>query len=255
MIRSALLCAGLLVSSARADPDPAPAVAVSEVPCPSARGASGASIARGPDGRAWLSWIESGPGDQHALKFSTMDANAATWSAARTIATGSGWFINWADFPALAVGRDGHATAVWFVNNPQSHGAMAHDHGSGYHAMISSTADAGATWSPPARLTRESDAVEFVSLAALADGRTLAVWLDGRGRHAGGKAQQLFARIIGGSSPIRWSIPGSATAARPRWSRCLTAAPWPAIAAAPRRRFATSGRPVTTAAAGRRLGR
>lgn len=201
MIRRILFCAGWLVAAAAAATAPLPPTVVTELPSPAARGASGASLARDPDGRLWLSWLESASGGTHALKFSTLDTNAGQWSAARTIASGAGWFINWADFPAITVGPGGRATAVWFVNNPATHGAAAgHEHGPGYRAMLSTTTDAGATWSPPVPLTRESDSVEFVSLATLADGRVLAAWLDGRGKKAG-SPQQLFARIVGDPSP------------------------------------------------------
>lgn len=202
MIRRVAFLIGLLAAAARADTSPLPLVAVSELPSPAAPGSSGASITRGPDGRPWLSWLEPVSGGARALRFSTLDVAAGKWSAPRTIATGPNWFINWADFPTLAVGPAGRATAVWFVNNPAAHGtASGHDHGPGYRAMLSTTTDDGATWSAPAPLTRESDAVEFVSLVTLADGRVLAAWLDGRGKKNGGIAQQLFARVLGAASP------------------------------------------------------
>lgn len=204
MICRILLWAGLLSAAARAATTPLPPITVAEIPSPAARGSSGASLAAGPDGRIWLSWLEPVSDGQHALRFSTLEPGTDEWAAPRTIARGAGWFVNWADFPALSVGPAGKATAVWFVNNPPDHhAAMAsgHGHGAGYRAWLSYTSDAGASWSAPAPLTRESDAVEFVSLATLADGRVLAAWLDGRGKKAGGTAQQLFARFVGDPAP------------------------------------------------------
>lgn len=195
---------GLAVSALRAAGEKSPpSIQSAALISPAGPGAVGASVVRAPDGRLWLSWIEPAAGGAHALRFSVLDSAAQQWSAARTIAAGADWFINRADFPALAVGAAGHATAVWFVNNPAPAGAAAsHDHhGPGYRALISRTADAGETWSTPAPLTRESDSVEFVSVATLADGRVLAAWLDGRAKKSGGKAQQLFARILGDSGP------------------------------------------------------
>lgn len=66
--------------------------------------------------------------------------------------------------------------------------------------MVSSTIDGGKTWSAPAPLTRETDGVEFVALATLADGRVLASWLDGRGKKSGGPTQ-LYTRIVGDVGP------------------------------------------------------
>jgi len=182
-----------------------PVISVAEIPAPTqAAGASGPSLTMSPDGVAWLTWLEK-TGATTTLRFSTFDPAAKAWTAPRPIAGGPDWFVNWADFPALTAGPNGHATAVWFVNNPAPAAPAAtagHDHhGPGYRAFLSQTRDAGRTWSPPAPLTRESDSVEFVSLATLADGRVLAAWLDGRGRQTGGKEQQLFARILGARDP------------------------------------------------------
>lgn len=172
---------------------------------PSAPGAMAPALVTAPDGTVWLSWVEPAAGGGHALRFATLTAAAPRWSAPRTIASGTDWFLNWADFPSLTVGSDGHATVVWFRTPPAAPAAHAapaagehHHHEGGYIAMVSQTADGGATWSKPAPLSRESQSVEFVALAALADGRVLAAWLDGRGKLAGGKTQRLYARIVGG---------------------------------------------------------
>ena len=170
------------------------------IPNPAGPGASGGSLAVSPDGMVWLTWIEPVAGG-HALRFANRGPAEQGWSEARTIAEGADWFVNWADFPALTAGEDGRATAVWFVNNPVPAAAGAHGgHGHGYHARISRTTDGGRTWSPPERLTRESESVEFVSLATLPDGRVLAAWLDGRGKHRPGDAQRLYARMLGDSA-------------------------------------------------------
>lgn len=187
-----------------------PVIGVEEIASPAGAGAGGATLATAPDGTVWLAWLEpavpspagtDAPGTM-ALRCSTLDPTANQWSTPRTIASGANWFVNWADFPALTVGPAGHATAVWFVNNPPDATAAAHDHhGPGYRAFLSRTTDAGKSWSAPAALTPASDSVEFVSLATLADGRVLAAWLDGRGRKAGGRTQRLCARIVGDEGP------------------------------------------------------
>lgn len=196
----AFLSALVVVTSGAVAAEKAP-VTVSELPVSVARGATGASIARAPDGQLWLSWIEAA-GSGHALRFATFDAAAGKWSSPGTVASGPNWFVNWADFPSLSVDLQGRVVAVWFVNNPAPVAPAEHDHhGPGYRAMLSSSNDHGRFWSAPAPLTRESDSVEFVSLATLADGRVLATWLDGRGKKSGGNVQQLFARVLGDSAP------------------------------------------------------
>ncbi len=201
MIRPALFLvlafAGACVGAFAAEP----ALTVEDLATPAAPvGSLSPSLARGPDGTVWLTWLETQE-RRTALRVATFDPATHGWSAARTIAAGDNWFVNWADFPALTAGPGGRATAVWFVNHPAPPSPPAgagHDpHGPGYRALLSTTTDAGRTWSAPAPLTTESTSVEFVSLATLDDGRVLAAWLDGRAKAAGGRAQQLFARVLG----------------------------------------------------------
>jgi hypothetical protein len=72
---------------------------------------------------------------------------------------------NWADFASLAVGTDGALTAQWFQKSAPDAG--------GYDGWYSRSDDGGRTWRTPARLGHE-----FVALAPLSQGRTLAVWLE-----------------------------------------------------------------------------
>jgi hypothetical protein len=213
-----MLCSAMLARAAEpaAPTAPAPALTATEIPSPAGAGTFGPSLVTAPDGAVWMSWATRAMNGSSALLFSIFDRDAKRWSEPREIATGTDWFLNWADFPALSVGPNGHATAVWFVNNPApvepAPAAPQGHHGPGYRALISQTTDGGKTWSKPAPLTRESDAVEFVSLATLADGRVLAVWLDGRVKkimaahsahvpNAPEPPMQLFARIVGADGP------------------------------------------------------
>ena len=195
-----ILALALALAAAALDAD-GPAIRFENISAPSsAAPVAGPSITTSADGTAWLTWLEQ-ENRTTALKFSTYLPDARRWSTAGTIAQGDNLVINPADFPCLAAGRRGHATAAWYVHNPPGPSvapATAHDHeGPGSHAMVSRTADGGRTWSQPAPLTAESHATEFVSLAALADGRVLAAWLDGRAQKNGAGRQQLFARVLG----------------------------------------------------------
>ncbi len=207
MFRRACLFAALVVSAVAAESNPpaTPAIQVHDFPAPGGSSTIGPSLTAAPDGTLWLTWLEAvtSPTSGTALRFARLEAGADQWSPAQTIASGPNWFVNQADFPALTVGEKGQATAVWFINNPvTTSAAAAHDHhGPGYHALISRTTDGGKTWSAGVPLTRDSDSVEFVSLATLADGRLLAAWLDGRAKKTGGKAMQVYARIIGAEGP------------------------------------------------------
>ncbi len=170
---------------------------VKYVSSPAGPDSMGSSLTTSPEGVTWLSWIESAGEKQNAFKCARFDAANQRWGEARLIASGTDWFVNWADFPVLAAQGD-RLTAVWFVGSSVGD----HDHSS-YHAEFSVSADAGKTWSKPAPVTSDSASVEFVALQPLADGRVLAAWLDGRNRHGGGMKdrQALYARVVGDHGP------------------------------------------------------
>ena len=179
-------------------------VKITALTAPATTGSEGSTITRGADGSIWLSWLQNDGEDLTSLQLARYEPAAQTWGAARTVARGPDWFVNWADFPALAVEANGRLTAVWFINNPPSD-APSNDHAhhrTGYQAWFSRSLDQGRTWTAPARLTAESASVEFVSLQPLHGEGVLAVWLDGRAKRSGEKkAQQLYGRVLGGDEP------------------------------------------------------
>jgi hypothetical protein len=56
------------------------------------------------DGSLSLSWISSNGGEKSTLNFSQF--KDGKWVNPQTMATGSDWFVNWADFPAHAINED-----------------------------------------------------------------------------------------------------------------------------------------------------
>ncbi len=124
------------------------------------------------DGRVHLSWLERGDGRMATLRFATLDGDR--WTEPVSIASGSDFFVNWADFPSVVELPDGRLAAHWLQRT-----------GSGtyhYRVRISQSADAGLTWSEP--LTPHRDGVHaehgFVSLFHWEGDSLAAVWLDGR---------------------------------------------------------------------------
>ncbi len=71
-----------------------------------------AFLTTGPDGRVYLSWIDPENGG-HALRYARWEGTQ--WGKPETIAAGKNWFVNWADFPSLAVGADGSMLAHWLT--------------------------------------------------------------------------------------------------------------------------------------------
>ncbi len=145
---------------------------VTEIASPAAAGSAQASLAVGPDGRVFLSWIEPAGDGRHMLKFSVL--GDSSWSPPRTIASGTDWFVNWADFPALAILPDGSMAAHWLERSgPDTYA---------YGVRIVLSSDSGLSWSAPVTPHRDSTQTEhgFVSMFPAPDGRLGAVWLDGR---------------------------------------------------------------------------
>ena len=117
-----------------------------------------------------LSWVEK-DADRATLKFS--ERTAAGWSAARGVASGTDWFVNWADVPSVMRLADGTLAAHWLQKSGP--GTYAYD------VRLSYSKDDGKTWSPS--FTPHSDGTPtehgFASLFQMPGGLGL-VWLDGR---------------------------------------------------------------------------
>ncbi|MEN9637288.1 MAG: hypothetical protein RL077_5692, partial [Verrucomicrobiota bacterium] len=142
------------------------------LPSPAPANAHCSNLTAAPDGTLHLTYY--GPAAPsapvvnpavRALWHATLAPGATAFSSPRPIVTTPLLMENWADFASLAVGTDGALTAQWF----QKTGPDAH----GYDGWYSRSDDAGRTWRTPASLGHE-----FVVLAPLSQGRTLAVWLE-----------------------------------------------------------------------------
>lgn len=131
-----------------------------------------------PDGRLLLSWIETGNGSAHALKFAAFDGDA--WSAPREIARGEDWFVNWADTPHLTATADGALWAHWLRQSAKATYA--------YDVVLSRSADGGSTWSSPTKVNDDGTPTEhgFVSLWPQSRDSLGIAWLDGRNTAGGG---------------------------------------------------------------------
>lgn len=163
---AALIPASAVVSAQTGPVPGSAALATTVLPTPAAAGSQCSNLATGADGTLYLTWSEPGTAEgEKVLRLATLKPGAAAWSSPLTIVRTPLLMENWADFASLAVGTDGALTAQWFQRSgPDGHG---------YDGWIARSTDRGATWSQPARLGHE-----FVALAPLSGGRTLAVWLE-----------------------------------------------------------------------------
>ena len=184
-----LLCLALTLAAG-------PARGAPPLPAPGP-GTHCANLATAPDGTVLLTYYGPPPAGAapgaRTLWLTSLPAGAAAWTSPLPIVTSSLLQENWADFASVIPGTDGALTAQWF----QRAGPDAH----GYDGWFSRSEDGGRSWRAPARLGHE-----FVALAPLAAGRTLAVWLEGdparapgthpkaHGAHAGG--MRLLGRLL-----------------------------------------------------------
>lgn len=154
----------LAAQAAIVEPWPLPAGAPSSQPSVVAQG-----------GAVYAAWIEP-DGDGHRL---LLAKNGRIPTA--TIARGTDWFVNWADFPALAVMADGSFAAHLLVKRSDAPYA--------YDVQLLRSAD-GRAWSTPVTVHDDRTATEhgFVSLWPQDAHGVGIAWLDGRATGGGDHA-------------------------------------------------------------------
>lgn len=137
-----------------------------------------------------LSWIERS-GDTATLKFA--ERSGSGWSPARVVASGTDWFVNWADVPSVLRLSNGAIVAHWLQKSAADTYA--------YDVRLSYSKDDGATWSKSFTPHHDRTNTEhgFASLFEMPGGGLGLVWLDGRAMaaghdgHGGGEMSVRFA--------------------------------------------------------------
>jgi hypothetical protein len=151
---------------------------------------------------AVMSWLEPATGREYALRYSKFADGA--WIPPATVAAGSDWFINWADFPSVVPVNGRLWAAHWLQQKPGDVYS--------YDVRIVVSSDGGGTWSPPFSPHDDGTPTEHGFVTLLPAGDTVqAVWLDGRhtsGEHehaAGGAAGAMTLRsaVIGAEGTTR----------------------------------------------------
>ena len=140
---------------------------------PQWEGARYPDIALAPDGKAYISFIKDLDSTQTGLYVQELSASGEQSAPAVLVASGDDWFVNWADFPTLAVTGE-QMLASWL----QKSGGGDYD----YDIQIARSTDRGASWSEGQKLHDDTVKAEhgFLTLAGKEDGGIQAVWLDGR---------------------------------------------------------------------------
>lgn len=168
-------------------------ISVRAIDCPAGMSTGEPNFATSASGRVLLSWVET-IDSSSSLKLSSRDDSG--WSEVKTVASGTDWFVNWADFPAIAVNEGGAILSSWLQKS--SGGTYSYD------VYLSVSTDGGDKWGEPFIPHDDSTPTEhgFVSMEPLADGSFGIAWLDGRNTteshgtgEAGGAMTVRFATI------------------------------------------------------------
>ena len=151
----------------------APAPSVTDLKSPAGAGSEGGNVAVAADGRVFFTWLEPSAPNGYALRFSVRGPQG--WSAPKTVARGTNWFVSGADFPSMSIMSDGTLAATWLV-------ATGGPSSEAYDINLAFSKDGGATWSRPVLPHRDRKKRQhgFLSLAPTVDGKLGAIWLDGR---------------------------------------------------------------------------
>ena len=166
-----------LLSGTESDPTPPP-LALERWPAPAGRDGLWPRLAVGRE--LHVTWTEQTEELSRLLESSHALGPTSGWDDPVVVARSDDWFVNWADFPALAVLDDGRRIATWL----QKLGAGTYAYSIRFavsEEVPSSDSFGPERWLPSDRSESEHG---FVSLQALGGPRVFAAWLDGR--HAGG---------------------------------------------------------------------
>ena len=141
-----------------------------DVASPSRPGAHEPSLTSHEDA-LYMSWMEQA-GHQTKIMMSVKSADG--WSGPRLVHQGDDLFVNWADFPGIAVFEDGTVAVHWL----REIGPSSFD----YQVEISLSHDGGTTWGQPLipHADRSFAQHGFVSMWPAERNTMSIIWLDGR---------------------------------------------------------------------------
>jgi hypothetical protein len=152
------------------------ALAVRPVESPAAVGSAQPQLTVSARG-VLLSWIERS-GEAATLKFS--ERTVTGWTEPRVVASGSDWFVNWADVPSVIRLADNSLYGHWLQKSgPDTYA---------YDVRLARSTDDGRTWTPSFTPHHDGTKTEhgFASLFQMPGAGLGLVWLDGRAMKSGG---------------------------------------------------------------------
>ncbi|WP_424961366.1 exo-alpha-sialidase [Ekhidna sp.] len=169
------------------------ATAIASFSTPTVPKSSLPHLIRGADNNLYMSWVEKR--DSNWVDFKYAQLKDEGWSEPEIIASGNDWFVNWADYPMLAVDQNGNKIAHFLAKS--SAGTYSYDLNLVLKPSTSSE------WSSPIIPHSDGTPTEhgFVTLQPTNDGSFLLTWLDGRNTIA-----ENHTHGLGGAMTIRSAV-------------------------------------------------
>lgn len=152
-------------------------------------------LIKGANNNLYLSWVEKGDSNWVDLKFSTLIDDQ--WSDPEHIASGNDWFVNWADYPMIAVDSLGNKVAHYLAKSAA--GTYSYD------VNVVLKPKDSIKWSSPIIPHKDGTPTEhgFMTMLPNNNGSFLLSWLDGRntggeghGDHKSGGAMTIRSAVI-----------------------------------------------------------
>ncbi len=139
-----------------------------------------------------MSWTQKINDSVHTVNFSTL--NNGKWSKPIEIAKGDNWFVNWADFPAIAINNRNILTHFLEKSDPATFA---------YDIRLKISNNKGQNWNDDFKLHTDSTKTEhgFVTLLPYKDDSFFVTWLDGR--NTGGRSHNDNGHSSSGAMNIR----------------------------------------------------
>jgi hypothetical protein len=192
LLLSAAVAAAFVALDAQSRSDSSWTIEVRRLPSPAGASSAQPHLATSAKG-VLLSWVDR-DGPKATLRFA--ERTAAGWSPTRDVASGTDWFVNWADVPSIVRLDSGELTAHWL----QKSGSDTY----AYDVRLSHSKDGGRTWSPSFLPHSDGTRTEhgFASLFQMPGAGLGLAWLDGRAMKGGGSHE---AHGGGGAMSVRFA--------------------------------------------------
>lgn len=185
----------LLIFNFCTQPEEKDPQSIQDLESPATGNASLPYLIKGDNEKLYFSWIEKGDSNQVTFKYAEFQSE--NWSTPETIAKGNDWFVNWADYPMIAIDREENKIAHYLAKS--SAGTYSYDVN-----VVLKPRDS-TNWSNSIIPHTDGTPTEhgFVTMLPNNDASFTLAWLDGRNtgggdhsEHGSGSAMTIRSAVL-----------------------------------------------------------